>query len=129
MKSLDKKTKTYLVLGLAVLISIIHTWHPVFFSPTDSGDRSMFMVVILYFAYLAKNGSSTSRIVIGIGFSFLSATNLLIAIFYNTKNGISNFIEILFWGLVLGGIGLALLIWKDVRVFEEKPLTQKTQAI
>ncbi len=129
MKNLDKKIKTYLVLGLAVLISIIHTWYPVTLSPTNSGDRTMFMFIILFFAFLAKNGSSSSRIAIGVSFSFCSAINLLIAIFYNINNGISNFIEILFWGLTLGAIGLTLLIWKDVRYFEETSIPQTAQSI
>ena len=56
MNRIGKKTKTHLVLGLAVLLSIIHTWHPITLSPTNSGDRTMFMFVILFFAFLAKNG-------------------------------------------------------------------------
>ncbi len=128
MNRIGKKTKTYLVLGLAVLISIVHTWHPVTLSSTNSGDRTMVMFFIMFFAYLAKNGSASSRIALGVGFSFFSAINLLIAIFYNTRNGNNNFIEISFWGLVLGGVGLTLLIWKDVRCFEENSVPQTAQS-
>jgi hypothetical protein len=126
---MGKKTKTYLLLGLAVLISIIHTWHPVTLSPTNSGDRTMFMFVILLLAVAARSGYSSSRIAIGGSFLFCATINLLIAVFYNLSNGLASFIEILFWGLALGATGLALLIWKDVRYFEENRFSQNAQSV
>lgn len=129
MKNFNRETKTYLLLGLAVLVSIIHTLHPVTLSPTDSGDRTMFMFVILLLTVFAVRGFSSSRIAISGTFLFFSSVNLLIAVFYNFNNGINNFIEIIFWALILGAIGLTLLLWKDVRVFEEKRLTPNTQSL
>ncbi|HQU83301.1 MAG TPA: hypothetical protein PKY59_09265 [Pyrinomonadaceae bacterium] len=129
MKMLSKETKTYLLLGSAVLVSIIHTWHPVTLSPANSGDRTMFMFLILMFAVAARSGFSSFRISMGGIFLFCAFINLLIAVFYNISNGIGNFFELIFWTFILGMIGFALLFWNDVRVFEKNFLTPKTQIL
>lgn len=129
MKYFNQKTKTYLVLGLAAVLCVIHTWYPITLSPTNTGDRTMFMFIGLCFIAAARAGMASARIAMGSTFIFCSAINLLIAIFYNVSNGIGNFIGILFWGLTLGLLGLALLTWKEVRFFEEKSLIQNAHSI
>jgi len=120
MKYLDNKTETHLLLGLAVLISIIHVWHPVTLSPTDSGDRTNFMFVIFFLAWFAKIGYSFGRIAIGVSFVFAASTNLLIGLAYGLSMSSGNFLGIFLSALILGIVGLTFLIRKEIRIFEDE---------
>jgi hypothetical protein len=128
MKFLDSRVKTYLVFGLSALIMIIHTFHPVTLSPTHSGDRTMAMFVFLLLLVAARGGSASARNAVGISFVFFASVNFLIGIFYNVQNGFANFVELIFWGFALGVLGLELLVWKDIRFFEEKSVTQTAKS-
>ncbi|MGI8494757.1 MAG: hypothetical protein ACR2L1_05525, partial [Pyrinomonadaceae bacterium] len=116
MRQLNGKTKMYLLLGLAVLISVIHTYHPVTLSPTDSGDRTNFMFAVLILAWCAGAGYSFGRIGIGVAFVFAAAVNLLIGLAYGFSMNSGNLIEIILWASALGAVGLALLLWKQIRI-------------
>lgn len=128
MKNLNRANKTYLLLAAATLISIIHTYHPVTLSPNDSGDRMNFMFVILFSAYFARAGYSFGRVGIGVAFIFAATINLLIGLGYGLTMNAENFIELTFWILALGVIGSALLLWKEIRVFEENKTFTKNLA-
>ncbi|MGI8494164.1 MAG: hypothetical protein ACR2L1_02470 [Pyrinomonadaceae bacterium] len=128
MKSLNGKIKTYFLLGAAILIGIIHTYHPVTLSPTDSGDRTNFMFAVLILAWCACAGHSFGRIGIGVAFVFAATVNLLIGLPYGFSMNSGNLLELMFWAIALGSIGLALLLWKEIRIFEEIKLIKTNLA-
>jgi hypothetical protein len=129
MIAFNEKAKTYFLLGAAILVGVIHIFHPVTLSPTNVGGRTGFMSLVLLFAVLAKMGYSFGRIGIAVSFLICSLVNLLIAAAYGASSNLSSFLEIVFWALILGIIGSALLFWKDARVFEKNRLTQETRSI
>ena len=120
MRHLNGKIKMHLLLGLAVLISVIHTYHPVTLSPTDSGDRTNFMFAVLVLACFARAGYLFGRTAIGAAFVFAAAINLLIGLAYGFSMSSGNLLELVFWTIALGSTGAALLFWKEIRVFEER---------
>ena len=128
MRHLSGKTKMYLLLGLAILISVIHSWHPVTLSPTDSGDRTNFMFVVLFLAYFAKAGHSFGRIGIGVAFVFAATVNLLVGLAYGLTMSAGNLIKLMLWTIALGAVGSTLLIWKKIRIFEENKQTKTNLA-
>lgn len=112
--------RAYIIFGLAILIGIIHVWTPVTLSSTDPGERAVFMTVIVVLASFGRAGYSFGRIGIGLSFLFAATVNLLIALFFGSTINLTNFVELVFWTLLLGFVGAALSFWKEIRIFEER---------
>ncbi|MBS1794161.1 MAG: hypothetical protein JSS81_09920 [Acidobacteria bacterium] len=125
MTTSESKTKADILLFSAVAIAVIHIFRPVFLSPTGADDRTVFAATVMLFAVLAKMGYAFGRVGIGGVFLVCSVIDLMIAVAYRP----AGFLELVFWGLILGLIGAALLFRKDIRVFETKRVSQQTQNI
>ncbi len=115
-----KEIKAYLLFGLTILIGIIHVWTPVTLSPIDPGERAVFTTVIVVFVLIARAGYSSGRIGIGLSFLFAATVNLLIAVSFGSTTNLLNLLELVFWTFLLGLTGIALMSWKEIRIFENR---------
>jgi hypothetical protein len=120
-----EKTLAFLLLGLAVLISIIHVWYPIIISPPNISERTGVPVMMTIFAVLAAYGYRWARIGIGFGYVLFAVINLLIAITYFSTISYSQLAQLVIPSLVLGATGILFFTWKGIRVFEEEREKQK----